>query len=72
MQPPNKRGKPQTLEDVLQMQCPFHPKGKHSAAQCFQLKKCGFASKAERAQEKQNEKDKNNKDRDDQDDADQI
>jgi hypothetical protein len=36
-------------------------------AQCFQLKKRGFATKADRAQEKQNEKDKNKKDQDDQD-----
>lgn len=67
MQPPNKDGRPQTFEDVLQMQCPFHPNSKHSAAQCYQLKKRGFASKADKAKEKQNERDKKNKDQDGQD-----
>ena len=66
MQPPNKGGKPQTFENMLQMPCPFHPKGKHSTAQCFQLKKHGLATRAERAQEKQNENDKTNKDQEDQ------
>jgi len=66
MQPPNKRSKPQTFEDVLQMPCSFHPKGKHSTAQCFQLIKRGLATRSERAQEKQNENDKNNKDQNDQ------
>ena len=48
------------------MPCSFHPKGKHSTAQCFQLIKRGLATRSERAQEKQNENDKNNKDQNDQ------
>ena len=47
-----KHGKPRSIEDLLQEQCPFHLNHKHSAAECQKLKSDCFTSMLNKAKNK--------------------